>query len=1161
MDLLGTCTGNRCGSKYSPFQSISEAVNAINNCYPNILDWLNFEDSDWSDNDYSDLDDWFGFLSGDSYSNVTLPSNSNKFYNIIVKPGVYKGKKNKGIPISNVPISFTSLQGSATTIIDCEGVGKFIDVSNAQFQMTGFTIQNCKGNRGGAISLVQTLSVLNDMVFLNNTGGYGGAIYVYSKGLSLNSNRFVNNKAEKGGSVYFEQSSLSLLDTTFQCTSGQASPSKDAITCIGGSASFDNANLTGVGVSCDASCNFGDDSQINYCGSTQSCAGQNGNGGDDELCQLVPIKPTCKVDGICDILTESCLTCKDCPQCYFTGLALTSYQGCKPNQLSESCVYNIESITVPQVNFFMKNVASCPVSGRMNGYFTVPETNSYEFQLEGSNIGANLSINGRTVLISMFHHTDYLSTFKVQLTSNFVNSIEILFSSFSPLDRNISLSWRKSDSEPFTLMKNIFYSKNICGDKILDPDEMTGKPYFCSKDTQEFLPATCGDGICQEEFPNLCLVDCHAHITPVCPGQTKPTKLDTDYPTHELVGTLLNNQYLYRLPGLESLMHGVDISTGEGKPTSLFSFDFCENDTYTVIQDTYRGLVYTIPEEVFASFHPSCRYDSTTTEYKQVSEMSSAMSEAHSLEASAEIGGGPKFIQVAAKATYAHEKSVASSRDVSSIESGSLLKTDAKCLVSNVQIHKHTFHPNFLRDISMVNTSLDMLAIIEKYGSHYYKSVSLGGKLSQITVISEQTKSEFSSSEVKESVKLSFSASVSSSIMNVHGSYSQSLDNEVTSQKQTEFNTKTTKTSVIVYGGAPGAYGPSDSDTSISSFGAWADSVDQIPVPVDYQLGAIGNILPKTWTTRNGTQICKLWYEAEAMYYEQLPVLPPGYVKTEAEYKLFWFYDQDRTNLTDTLKWCSTSLTIRGDSGTTPDTQVTLMEKQIYNSRLFYAPSKWIDTENNTNPRSFNFLGASYETINSFNVQMICNKTETLDNPHDWIKTHKIYLFDGKMIYKFLSTSVNPVDDYQTLMIFTLKIKDESSFTSDDVIEVTFIGTYSQYTSLITPSDFTNTRYYGTNYMEKSFSDFPSSVGNVVSIKFNVVTPYETAESSSGNPASSELIFSDLYFTNKVCVNSYEVETPNYPCPSDFQLRRKLRVGQNNVTISRAPSTSVITLY
>lgn len=56
------------------------------------------------------------------------------------------------------------------------------------------------------------------------------------------------------------------------------------------------------------------------------------------------------------------------------------------------------------------------------------------------------------------------------------------------------------------------------------------------------------------------------------------------------------------------------------------------------------------------------------------------------------------------------------------------------------------------------------------------------------------------------------------------------------------------------YGGAPGAYGPSY-DSGPDSFGEWATTVDLLPVPIDYSLGAIGDIIPDAWTTPGGDKI------------------------------------------------------------------------------------------------------------------------------------------------------------------------------------------------------------------------------------------------------------------------------------------------------------------
>ncbi|KYR01608.1 hypothetical protein DLAC_01607 [Tieghemostelium lacteum] len=74
--------------------------------------------------------------------------------------------------------------------------------------------------------------------------------------------------------------------------------------------------------------------------------------------------------------------------------------------------------------------------------------------------------------------------------------------------------------------------------------------------------------------------------------------------------------------------------------------------------------------------------------------------------------------------------------------------------------------------------------------------------------------------------------------MKVSGSYYTSQDNEVSVQTQTSFNSKTVKTSVITYGGAPGAYS-SDEEGSISSFGNWASSLDQHPILQRYQYNRV----------------------------------------------------------------------------------------------------------------------------------------------------------------------------------------------------------------------------------------------------------------------------------------------------------------------------------
>lgn len=66
-------------------------------------------------------------------------------------------------------------------------------------------------------------------------------------------------------------------------------------------------------------------------------------------------------------------------------------------------------------------------------------------------------------------------------------------------------------------------------------------------------------------------------------------------------------------------------------------------------------------------------------------------------------------------------------------------------------------------------------------------------------------------------------------------------------------------------GGAPGSYSPKFESTSPTSFGDWASSVDLLPVPVEYQLMPIYEIIPSTWKVDNFS-IQELYMNATEKY-------------------------------------------------------------------------------------------------------------------------------------------------------------------------------------------------------------------------------------------------------------------------------------------------------
>lgn len=101
------------------------------------------------------------------------------------------------------------------------------------------------------------------------------------------------------------------------------------------------------------------------------------------------------------------------------------------------------------------------------------------------------------------------------------------------------------------------------------------------------------------------------------------------------------------------------------------------------------------------------------------------------------------------------------------------------------------------------------------------------------------------------------------------------MDSDVTKESMASFDSGSTSTTVLTYGGPPGAYSP-DADNGPSTFGEWARGfflsflfyfiifrcficffakvrvflgVPLLPVPIEYELDAIGNVIPDTWVT------------------------------------------------------------------------------------------------------------------------------------------------------------------------------------------------------------------------------------------------------------------------------------------------------------------------
>lgn len=125
----------------------------------------------------------------------------------------------------------------------------------------------------------------------------------------------------------------------------------------------------------------------------------------------------------------------------------------------------------------------------------------------------------------------------------------------------------------------------------------------------------CSDLICDVEAENAtCRQDCPYDGDGICnAGETyynsrdcyltaeacSHTTMSKSYPFNagistagDTFGYLINNQQIFRLPGVEHLIQGVDIVTGQAAPQPIFDIQFC--DDHNLIQDTYRGFIYQV---------------------------------------------------------------------------------------------------------------------------------------------------------------------------------------------------------------------------------------------------------------------------------------------------------------------------------------------------------------------------------------------------------------------------------------------------------------------------------------------------------------------------------------------------------------------------------------
>jgi hypothetical protein len=248
-------------------------------------------------------------------------------------------------------------------------------------------------------------------------------------------------------------------------------------------------------------------------------------------------------------------------------------------------------------------------------------------------------------------------------------------------------------------------------------------------------------------------------------------------------------------------------------------------------------------------------------------------------------GGSFGSIGGSASVNFANEKSVKAAREMESKQTGSVYMVETECTSSQVVVVKHSFHPQFLGELRTVRNASDIARLLDHYGTHYMTSATLGGRLRQLTSIDSRFQSSKSSSEIQQHAEIGFSASISSPVFSASGSHSESTDSAVTSDEQNSYLESSTRSKLIIYGGTPGAFGPSSS--SDTSYGEWAANVDVRPVPIHYSLAPISSIIPRTWAINHTTSIYDLWLEAEQLWIESRQLAEPVPLQ-HTQYTLAW---------------------------------------------------------------------------------------------------------------------------------------------------------------------------------------------------------------------------------------------------------------------------------
>ncbi|GAM26034.1 hypothetical protein SAMD00019534_092090 [Acytostelium subglobosum LB1] len=813
---------------------------------------------------------------------------------ILLSGGQYKGSKNKNLKIDfDIQISVLD---TTLPVINCEGVGQAFNIERgATVTFNGFSIVNCSASLGAAMSISSSTVFMEDFSISSSKSDMG-AIFANNSMLYISSSSFQNNTAlDDGGALFLSSSSGEIKKSLF----------------VGNKRVFAKTTVPSNIFAFDRSIVLVDFAKMNNFTFSSTCSNSSiSNQLGQSFCDSVVSSSipsaignaSCIKDGVCNPLNENFFSCpSDCPSTSFSGFLQTDYL-CLYNR-SNSNWYNCSLFqNAPQSlpTFHVMDNVDGPLLGNLTGYFNMPFDGPITLLINISNLNLNVSINRRQCITYQFDPTIRYKQLECRqyLVRDQINQLVIDYSSNSKFTnpRKVSIVYKLGDRNDFKPLDIIKFSRNVCGDNIFDKEEdceVDKVSGFGHRD-HLFMNSTskCGDGICNEENPNQCLVDCSRYITERCPalniekGRLVPFSVRSD-----TLGKMLSNRMIWGLPGYQHMSFAINIVNGVQAGYPILQLSFCNDKESSYIEDVFRNAVYQVPKEISAVPQPRCTFSVTNKIWSSSSEMSSEMSKSTAYSIGANANGNFDSVGVQASVAFSREQSTSTASKLSFQKSGSLIDTSVICSSSSVQLTEFVFHPHFLEDLANAESDQDFDLLLIKYGTHIYHTAILGGQLKQITFTSKSTHSADEKSETTQQTSMAFSTAVTSPVLNVHGDYSSNTNSATSSDSMNSFAKSSSRSQIISKGGAPGSFGPSASSAP-TTFGEWASSVDMLPVPVNYTLIPIRGILNPLWRTRNEANLTEMWTSAETRMYKYVQDNPEslstGYSDNVYNATFFW---------------------------------------------------------------------------------------------------------------------------------------------------------------------------------------------------------------------------------------------------------------------------------